>query len=105
MSTASGAAPGAAGGALTASVTWGAPATGGTAITGYRVYALRMSSTGTVLSTTTPALQPAAARTLSMTLAAGSYRFQVAAVNAVGTEVKGTFNGVETGLKKRPAVT
>lgn len=85
VSTTSGAAPGAAGGALTASVTWGAPATGGTAITGYRVYALRMSSTGTVLSTTTSALQPAAARTLSMTLAAGSYRFQVAAVNAVGT--------------------
>jgi pilus assembly protein Flp/PilA len=29
----------------------------------------------------------------------------IAAVNAVGTEVKGTFNGVETGLKKRPTVT
>jgi pilus assembly protein Flp/PilA len=29
----------------------------------------------------------------------------IAAVNAVGTEVKGTFTGVETGLKKRPAVT
>jgi pilus assembly protein Flp/PilA len=29
----------------------------------------------------------------------------IAAVNAVGTEVQGTFTGVETGLKKRPAVT
>ena len=85
VSTTNAAKSGTAGGALTASVTWGAPATGGTAITGYRVYALRMSSTGTVLSTTTSALQPATARTLSMTLAAGNYRFQVAAVNAVGT--------------------
>ena len=29
----------------------------------------------------------------------------IAVVNNVGTEVKGTFEGVETGLKKRPAVT
>ena len=28
----------------------------------------------------------------------------IAAVNAVGTEVTGTFTGVETGLKKRPTV-
>ena len=29
----------------------------------------------------------------------------IAAVSAVGTEVTGTFNGIETGLKKRPTVT
>ena len=29
----------------------------------------------------------------------------IAVVNNVGTEIKGTFEGVETGLKKRPAVT
>ncbi len=28
----------------------------------------------------------------------------IAVVNNVGTEIKGTFEGVETGLKKRPTV-
>jgi hypothetical protein len=66
---------------------WGAPTSnGGTAVTGYRVRALRMSSTGAVLSTTTSAVQPATARALTMTLpAVGSYRFTVQAVNAVGS--------------------
>jgi hypothetical protein len=54
-------------------------------VTGYRVTALRMSSTGTVLQTTVSAVQPASARALQMTLKAGNYRFTVQAVNAVGT--------------------
>ncbi|NUR80350.1 MAG: choice-of-anchor D domain-containing protein, partial [Dermatophilaceae bacterium] len=79
--------PGVAGGTITARATWAAPASnGGTAITGYRVRALRMSSTGAVLGTTTSAVQPSTARALTMTLPVlGQYRFTVQAVNAVGS--------------------
>ena len=76
---------GPAGGALTATANWAAPAAnGGSAITGYRVFALRLDAAGNVLATTQSAVQPAAARTLSMTLVAGNYRFQVTAINAQG---------------------
>ncbi len=76
---------GVAGGAITASATWTAPADGGSPITGYRVRALRMSTTGTVLQTITSAVQPAAARSITMTLPqTGNYRFTVQAINAVG---------------------
>lgn len=77
---------GAAGGALTASVTWAAPAnTGGAPITGYVVRALRLNAAGTVLATVTSATQLPTARTLSMTLPAGNYRFTVQAINRVGS--------------------
>ena len=81
------AASGATGGALTATATWAAPtSTGGSSITGYRVSALRMSSTGTVLSTTVSALRPATSRSYGMTVpVAGTYRFTVQAVTAVGS--------------------
>lgn len=71
----------------TATANWAPPAsTGGSAITGYRVFALRSSSTGAVLATTQSAIQPATARSLSMALpVAGNYRFQVNATNAIGT--------------------
>lgn len=77
---------GVAGGTITATANWTAPtSTGGSAITGYRVRALRMSSTGTVLSTTVSAVQPGTTRTLGMALpATGNYRFTVQAINAVG---------------------
>jgi Fibronectin type III domain/Cellulase (glycosyl hydrolase family 5) len=80
---------GSAGGARTAVATWSAPsATGGSAITGYRVMTLKMSSTSssaTVLSTTTSGVLGPTVRQLSVTLASGNYRFQVVAINAVGT--------------------
>jgi hypothetical protein len=75
------------GGTITARATWAAPVSnGGTAVTGYRVRALRMSSTGAVLATTTSAVQPSTARGLTMVLPVrASYRFTVQAVNAIGS--------------------
>jgi hypothetical protein len=82
------AARGGAGAPITALARWTPPAAnGGSPITGYRVVALRMSSGvagATVLQRITSALQPAAARQLSMTVPAGTYRFEVIAVNAQG---------------------
>ncbi|GGK33203.1 hypothetical protein GCM10010124_27420 [Pilimelia terevasa] len=75
---------GAAGGAVTAGVRWSTPAsTGGAAVTGYRITALRMSGTRVVGVTTLP-LRSAASRASTVTLRAGTYRFLVTAVNSVG---------------------
>ena len=80
------AASGTAGGTVTATANWTAPASnGGSAVTGYLVRALQMSATGTVLATTTSAVQPASARQLTMTLPAGNYRFTVQAKNKAGS--------------------
>ena len=80
------AASGTAGGTVTATANWNAPASnGGSGVTGYVVRALRMSATGTVLATTTSAVQPASARQLTMTLPAGNYRFTVQAKNKAGS--------------------
>jgi glucose/arabinose dehydrogenase len=80
------AASGTAGGTVTATAHWNAPASnGGAAVTGYVVRALRISTTGTVLATTTSPVQAGSARQLSMTLPSGNYRFTVQASNKAGT--------------------
>jgi hypothetical protein len=82
-------AQGAIGGELTAIARWSAPTTdGGSAITGYQVTALRMSSSAagaTVLSRSTSRVLGPLVRQREFTLAAGNYRFEVVALNAVGT--------------------
>jgi len=79
------AASGIPGGSIVATAHWAAPITnGGSAVTGYVVRALRMSSTGAVLATTTSAVQPGSAQQLTMTLQAGNYRFTVQAINKAG---------------------
>jgi predicted phage tail protein len=71
------------GGAVNATVLWAAPAnTGGSAITNYRITAINQA-TGN--ATTVAPLQPATAWTFTMALSAGTYRFTVQAINAVGS--------------------
>ncbi len=78
---------GAVGGALTAIANWNAPLTnGGSAITSYQVRALRMAANGTtVVGTPVNVTVAGTARTANVQLPAGNYRFEVRAINAVGT--------------------
>ncbi len=78
---------GAVGGALTAIANWNAPlSNGGSGITSYQVRALRMAANGTtVVGTPVNVTVAGTARTANVTLPAGNYRFEVRAINAVGT--------------------
>ena len=77
---------GAPGGLLTASANWNPPlSNGGAAITGYRVQALRMAADGTTVeSVQGNVIVGATVRTRQFTLPAGTYRFDVSAINGVG---------------------
>jgi predicted phage tail protein len=73
------------GGRSTALVAWRAPSSnGGSAITSYRITAVKYSAHGRVLSRTTIVLRSGKVRSAELRLAAGTYRFTVQAVNAVG---------------------
>jgi len=78
---------GAAGGALTASANWATAPNGGSAVLNYQVTAFKMLADGVTID---PAFTPvvatvgAAVRTRAFTLPAGSYKFQVAAINVLG---------------------
>jgi hypothetical protein len=80
---------GSVGGALTAIARWTPPtSTGGSAITGYVVTALRMSSAdadATVLSRVNSRVLGPLVKQREFTLTAGIYRFEVVAINAVGS--------------------
>jgi len=89
-------AQGAIGGDLTATVTWNAPLlTGGTPLTGFVVTTLRMSSAAanaTVVSSvdTSVALAPRTFTLTSTAPAGTAYRFEVKAVNLVGSSAAST---------------
>ena len=91
--------PGVAGGAITATANWAAPAANaGPAITAYQVIAVRLSAAGVVLATTTSANLPATARSLSMVLpVAGNYRFTVRAINIVGSSAQSARSNLVAG--------
>jgi Fibronectin type III domain len=91
------ASPGAVGGAVTARANWMPPAsTGGTAITGYVVTAMRINTRGSVMTRTNSVTQHFSVRSLSMTLPAGNYRFAVRARNALGMGAYSTSSQVVT---------
>ena len=85
------AASGAAGGALTAIASWTTPpSTGGSAITGFRVRAVRILADGTEETRALQRVNNGNARSLQLTLIAGNYEFEVEAINAVGFSAPST---------------
>jgi Ca2+-binding RTX toxin-like protein len=78
---------GTAGGAVTATANWGTAPNGGSAVLNYQVTAFKMLADGVTIDPAfTPVVVTVAAnlRTRAITLPAGSYKFQVAAINVLG---------------------
>jgi hypothetical protein len=77
------------GGRVDATARWAPPVSaGGSAVTGYQVVAERIGARGKVVGTTTSPKLPASTRAYAMRLKAGSYRFRVVALNAVGKSAR-----------------
>ncbi len=75
---------GARGGATTARTTWRAPSSnGGSAITSYKVQAMRLNADNQVVARIAT-FKPSTARSATMKLRAGRYKFRVRARNVVG---------------------
>lgn len=88
---------GTAGGAVNAVARWSAPSsTGGAAITGYRLQAVKVSSTGAVLRTYTFSSISASARSKTVGLPAGRYKFRVAASNRIGWGAYSAYSRIVT---------
>jgi hypothetical protein len=75
--------PGRRGGAVTATAHWSAPGNGH-GITGYKVLAERLGSSGRVVKVSTTKLLSPASRAASLRLPKGLYRFRVVAYNRAG---------------------
>jgi titin len=90
---------GVAGGTVSASVLWSAPAAdGGTPITGYRVIAYEVDSVGRVVNRVTGPQLPASRRSYEMLLPrAGRYRLAVQAANIVGWSAQSALSTVVYG--------
>jgi hypothetical protein len=90
---------GKAGGKITATARWSPPTSyGGSALTGYKVTALRLNAAGAILGSTTSTLRPVSARALVMTLPrTGRYAFRVVAINAVGSSAASARSNVVNG--------
>ncbi|MCZ4500340.1 MAG: hypothetical protein JWQ74_2895 [Marmoricola sp.] len=88
---------GASGGTKSATATWSAPSsTGGSAVTGYQVYAYKLTSSNKVAKTYTSVSLRPTARSYSYKLPAGRYKFRVLATNARGTSPLSGYSKVVT---------
>jgi hypothetical protein len=87
------------GAVVSATANWAAPlATGGSAITGYRVSAYRFSGARVVSSKVWARTLPPATRTLKFSglVSRGTYRFKVQAINAVGIGAASAYSNLVT---------
>jgi hypothetical protein len=90
--------------AVSASVNWSTPDSGGSAITSYTIRAIRMQADGVTPvaggTVTVPGIGPNAARPRSVTglVSGASYRFEVLAVNALGTSAPSAQSALVTAL-------